>query len=226
MFIRCKCTWHVYSPDIPVRSADCIIYIPGIGTPLSTVSSSLGRIQRLRTLLLCSYSQYSCYTRYPSLLSRQRQYGMTSFPNTSTHDQQCESNPSLLILRPMPCPLGHMLPWSSSRVQDDATNISQDQDQPLPHVHDSCLTNVLHFFKFRQDKSMSNWTDQDSSSVALKLRICLEMCQERSWVCMTLVFNVTGPKHNGKTFMYNCCGSNVIVFTYYMIVLDDNMKQK
>ena len=32
-------------------------------------------------------------TRYPSLLGEQRQYGMRSLPNTSTHDQQWESNP-------------------------------------------------------------------------------------------------------------------------------------
>ena len=30
---------------------------------------------------------------YPSLLGGQRQYGMRSLPNTSTHDQQWESNP-------------------------------------------------------------------------------------------------------------------------------------
>ena len=42
---------HVYSPDIPVGSADCTIYSPGIGTHSFTVSSSLGRIQHLHTLL-------------------------------------------------------------------------------------------------------------------------------------------------------------------------------
>ena len=42
---------HVYSPDIPVGSADCTIYIPGIGTHSFAVSSPLGRIQHLRTLL-------------------------------------------------------------------------------------------------------------------------------------------------------------------------------
>ena len=42
---------HVYSPDIPVGSADCTIYTPGIGTHSFTVSSPLGRIQHLRTLL-------------------------------------------------------------------------------------------------------------------------------------------------------------------------------
>ena len=34
---------HVYSPDIPVRSADCRIYTPGIGTHSFTASSPLGR---------------------------------------------------------------------------------------------------------------------------------------------------------------------------------------
>ena len=47
---------HVYSPDIPVGSADCTIYTPGIGTHSFTVSSPLGRIQHLRTLLQL-YSQ-------------------------------------------------------------------------------------------------------------------------------------------------------------------------
>ena len=42
---------HVYSPDIPVGSADCTIYTPGIGTHSFTVSSPLGIIQHLRTLL-------------------------------------------------------------------------------------------------------------------------------------------------------------------------------
>ena len=42
---------HVYSPDIPVGSADCTIYTPGIGTHSFTVSSPLGSIQHLRTLL-------------------------------------------------------------------------------------------------------------------------------------------------------------------------------
>ena len=42
---------HVYSPDIPVGSADCTIYTPGIGTHSFTVSSPLRRIQHLRTLL-------------------------------------------------------------------------------------------------------------------------------------------------------------------------------
>ena len=42
---------HVYSPDIPAGSADCTIYTAGIGTHSFTVSSPLGRIQHLRTLL-------------------------------------------------------------------------------------------------------------------------------------------------------------------------------
>ena len=42
---------HVYSPDIPVASADCTTYTPGIETHSFTVSSPLGRIQHLRTLL-------------------------------------------------------------------------------------------------------------------------------------------------------------------------------
>ena len=38
---------HVYSPDIPVSSADCTMYTPGIGTRSFTVSSPLWRIQHL-----------------------------------------------------------------------------------------------------------------------------------------------------------------------------------
>ena len=37
----------IYSTDIPVGSADCIVYTPGIGTRSFTVSSPLGRIQHL-----------------------------------------------------------------------------------------------------------------------------------------------------------------------------------
>ena len=47
---------HVYSTDIPVGSADCTIYTPGIGTYSFTVSSPLGRIQHLHTLLQLSQS--------------------------------------------------------------------------------------------------------------------------------------------------------------------------
>ena len=49
--IKLNVNVHVYSPDIPVGSADCAIYTPGIGTHSFTVSSPLGRIQHLRTLL-------------------------------------------------------------------------------------------------------------------------------------------------------------------------------
>ena len=55
-------------------------------------------------------SQFSA-TRYPSLLGRQRQYGMRSLPNTSTQGQQWESNPRYFELSPVPYPLGHMLPY-------------------------------------------------------------------------------------------------------------------
>ena len=52
-------------------------------------------------------------TRHPSLLGRQRQYGM-SLPDTSTHDQQWESNPRPfdldldLLISPTTYPLWHM----------------------------------------------------------------------------------------------------------------------
>ena len=41
----------VYSLKSPLSSADFTIYAPGIGTLSYTVSSPLGRIQHLRTLL-------------------------------------------------------------------------------------------------------------------------------------------------------------------------------
>ena len=51
MYMFINVNVHVYSPDIPIGSADCTIYTPGIGTHSITVSSPLGRIQHLRTLL-------------------------------------------------------------------------------------------------------------------------------------------------------------------------------
>ena len=41
----------VYSLKSPLSSADFTIYAPGIGTLSYTISSPLGRIQHLRTLL-------------------------------------------------------------------------------------------------------------------------------------------------------------------------------
>ena len=74
-----------------MSSADFTIYTLGIGT-LSLIRSHL---------LWGEFSEYSaaniiqnffflifCSTRYPSLLGGQRQCGMTSLPDTSTHDQQ------------------------------------------------------------------------------------------------------------------------------------------
>ena len=43
---------HDYSNDIPVSSADCTIYTPGIGTHSFTLSSPLGRICSIGRLLL------------------------------------------------------------------------------------------------------------------------------------------------------------------------------
>ena len=37
---------YVYCPDIAVRSADCTVYTPGIGTHSVTVSSPLGTIHQ------------------------------------------------------------------------------------------------------------------------------------------------------------------------------------
>ena len=47
----------------------------------------------LLTLIFSSITiQFFCCTRYPSLLSRPREYGMRSLPDTSTHDQHWKSN--------------------------------------------------------------------------------------------------------------------------------------
>ena len=43
-------------------------------------------------------------TTYPSLLGRQRQYGMRSLPNTSTHGQQWESDPQTFSFQAQ-CPI-------------------------------------------------------------------------------------------------------------------------
>ena len=48
-------------------------------------------------------------TRYPSLLGEQRQYGMRSLPETSTHGQQWEWNLRTSDLESTPYQLGHML---------------------------------------------------------------------------------------------------------------------
>ena len=61
------------------------IHTPSIGT--HTISF-LWRMQRI----FCTYSQslqvsFYCSTRNPLLLGEQRQHGMRSLPDTSTHDQ-------------------------------------------------------------------------------------------------------------------------------------------
>ena len=55
--------------------------------------------------------QLSFHRVHHYMLSGQKQYGMRSLPNTSTHDKQLGNRtPYFLILSPMPCPLGPMLP--------------------------------------------------------------------------------------------------------------------
>ena len=44
---KCKCKCRGLQSEIPVASADFTIYTPGIGTLSYTVSSPLGRIQRI-----------------------------------------------------------------------------------------------------------------------------------------------------------------------------------
>ena len=82
----------VYSLKSPLSSADFTVYALGIGTLSYTVSSPLGRIQHLRTLLqlkpiITIWLSHS--TRYPSLLGGQRRRDMKGLPNTSRHDWSC-----------------------------------------------------------------------------------------------------------------------------------------
>ena len=85
---------HVHSPDIPMSSADCTIYNPGIGTYSFIVSSPLGRMHCISAVRANHYNfNFFRSTRYPSLLGRQKQHGMRSMPDMSTHDQQWVSNP-------------------------------------------------------------------------------------------------------------------------------------
>ena len=95
---RCKVDFNVnvnvsvYCLKSPLSSADFTIYAPGIGTLSYTVSSPLGRIQHLRTLLQLQpiiTIQRSRSTRYPSLQGGQRQHDMRGLPNTPTHDWSC-----------------------------------------------------------------------------------------------------------------------------------------
>ena len=83
----------VYSLKSPLSSADFTIYAPGIGTLSYTVSSPLGRIQHLRTLLqLYSQSLQFSFLVPPGTHHCWVDRGgrdMRGLPNTSTHDCQC-----------------------------------------------------------------------------------------------------------------------------------------
>ena len=65
----------------------------GIGTLSYTVSSPLGIISAFFVANAIHNFPIFHSTRYPSLLDGQRQYGMRSLPDTSTHNQQWELNP-------------------------------------------------------------------------------------------------------------------------------------
>ena len=58
LLVKRKCTnvnVHVYSPDIPVGSADCTIYTPGVGTHSFIISSPLDRIQHFAAAMANHY---------------------------------------------------------------------------------------------------------------------------------------------------------------------------
>ena len=73
-------------------------YTTGIEAHSYAVSSPLARIQRFFRSLCQSQLSICRSIWYPSLLGGQRQHGMRSVPNTSTHDRQWESNPRPLDL--------------------------------------------------------------------------------------------------------------------------------
>ena len=85
--------------------------------PLHLGSSAWARSSGRRCYIRVSFRS----TRYPLLLGAQRQYGMRSLPDTSTHDQQWESNP-----RP------------------------SDHVQCPIHLATQCLnqTHTMHFYKY------------------------------------------------------------------------------
>ena len=87
------CVYVFYSlADTPVSSADITIYTLGIGTLLYGLISSGETSVHFLQLMPFTISNV-CFTRYPSLLGGQWQYGIGSLPDTSTHDRQCESRP-------------------------------------------------------------------------------------------------------------------------------------
>ena len=86
------------------------------------------RVQRTQQLHACYFNMYSTFSaatanRYnsacnPLLLGGQRQHKMRSFPDTSTHDQQRESNPRPLDLQSNTIFLAtssHVSGWSTAQ---------------------------------------------------------------------------------------------------------------
>ena len=73
-----------------MSSADFTIYTPGIGTLsllYGLISSGENSAHFLQLMPFTIFPIFRS-TRHPSLLGGQRQYGMTSLPDTSAHDQQ------------------------------------------------------------------------------------------------------------------------------------------
>ena len=99
---------YIYSPDYLLSSVDCN-YTPGIGTLFPILISS-GEKSALVHFTAATANHYNfvfiirsfCCTWYPSPLSRQRQYGIRSLPDTPIHDQQWKIKTlDLSILSPL-----------------------------------------------------------------------------------------------------------------------------
>ena len=83
---------HVYSPDTSVSSTDYPIYTLVLEHILLQSHFLWGEFN------ICTFCQslqvsFLRSTRCPSLLGKQRQYGMASLPDTFAHSQQWESHP-------------------------------------------------------------------------------------------------------------------------------------
>ena len=102
----------VYSPDIPVCSADCTLYTPSTGTLAYTVSSPLGEFsictfcysysQSLQCGFFVPLGTHHCWVSRGSM---EWKVCLTLLRMTSSGNQ----TQALLILSPMPYLLSHML---------------------------------------------------------------------------------------------------------------------
>ena len=86
---------HVYSPDIPVSSVDCSIDILGIETYYLTVSSPLGRIQHLYTLLQLWPSLKFSILVPPGIVGKSQSHGCLGDKMSETPVLYHNSRPNL-----------------------------------------------------------------------------------------------------------------------------------